>query len=125
MCVLGGVAVMGSISPYFDRQEFACKCGCGFSAVDVELLEVLHLVRLKFGAAVMISSACRCKSHNESVGGSTGSKHMLGIAADIVVRGVAPSDVYEYLDDEWPDSLGIGRYSTFTHVDVRAIKARW
>ena len=45
------------------------------------------------------------------------------IDSDLV--GVAPSKVAEYVETLMPNTGGIGRYSTFTHVDVRATKSRW
>ena len=72
-------------------------------------------------------SGYRCPEHNKAVGGAKGSMHMLGIASDIIIAGVAPSAVQEYLLEKYRGKYGIGRYSYFTHVDVRAKKggARW
>ena len=88
---------MPEISDNFKRSEFACKCGCGFDTVDAELVQVLEVVRFKYNSPVHITSGCRCDTHNKKVGGSDGSKHKLGIAADIVVEGVPPVDVYRFL----------------------------
>ena len=115
---------MGNVSKNFSRSEFACKCGCGFSTVDVKLLEVLEITRAKYGP-VKIDSACRCDEHNENIGGSYGSKHKQGIAADIVVKGVDPEDIYKFLDMFQPMKYGVGKYNSFTHIDVREAKARW
>lgn len=113
------------VSKHFKRPEFACKCGCGFAVVDVELLAILEDVRNHFDSPVIINSACRCESHNKAVGGASGSKHKLGIAADIVVKGVSPDKVYSYLDAQSPNTHGIGRYNSFTHIDVRSTYSRW
>ena len=116
---------MGDLSRYFSRKEFACKCGCGFQTVDVDLLDALKMVRSKFESSVTINSACRCDEHNDKIGGSYGSKHKQGIAADIVVSGIHQSHIYAYLDAAFPEKYGIGQYDAFTHIDVRAKKARW
>ena len=122
------------LNKYFKREEFACKCGCGFSTVDVELLQVLTTAREFFGNQLIIISPCRCDDHNEVVQleadenyipHSSTSKHMEGIAADIVVRGVDPSEVYAFLDRHEPLKYGVGKYNSFTHIDVRSKKARW
>ena len=113
------------ISKNFVREEFACKCGCGFDVVDVMLLTVLEQVRKRFSSAVSINSACRCLTHNATVGGSPASQHPQGKAADIVVSGVAPYVVHDYLHTSYPEKFGIGNYKTFTHIDVRDKKARW
>jgi uncharacterized protein YcbK (DUF882 family) len=113
------------ISKNFSREEFACKCGCGFATVDVELIGILESIRHHFDAPVTINSACRCDQHNKNIGGAKGSKHKLGIAADIVVKNVKPANVAAYIDQMYGDRYGLGRYSTFTHIDVRQTKARW
>ena len=114
-----------SISPYFDRSEFACSCGCGFDTVDAELIEVLTVLRKHFDAPVNINSSARCETHNSHIGGSPRSQHKRGRAADIVVKGATPGDVYTYLDTLYPSQFGIGKYNSFTHIDTRGIKARW
>jgi uncharacterized protein YcbK (DUF882 family) len=114
-----------AISPWFDRSEFACKCECGFNTVDAELLEILDMIRSHYNARVTINSACRCPEHNKSVGGAENSQHLFARAADIVVDGVDPKDVQDYIDTKWPNQYGMGRYNTFTHIDSRSTKARW
>ena len=116
---------MGNISKHFSRYEFACSCGCQFQTVDSELLQVLEQVREHFEKPVHINSGCRCLEHNTKIGGSKDSKHMQGIAADIVVEEIEPDVVADYLEERFQERYGIGRYTTFTHIDVRPNKARW
>lgn len=113
------------ISENFSRSEFACGCGCGFNAVDIELVCLLEKVRSRFKNTITITSACRCAKHNKKVGGTDGSKHKLGIAADIVVKNTKPMEVYSFLCTCAGDKYGIGSYDNFTHIDVRQDKARW
>lgn len=110
---------------YFARSEFACKCGCGFATVDVELLEVLEDLREFFGVPVTINSGCRCSKHNADVGGEPNSKHMQGIASDVTVKNTLPVKVYTYLDTKYPDKYGLGLYKGWVHIDVRPSKSRW
>lgn len=114
------------LSVHFSRPEFACKCGCGFDTVDAELVDALEDVRMHFMAPVVINSACRCLEHNESVGGAKNSQHTKGRAADIVVKGATPAEVYEYLNKKYANEYGIGKYNSFTHIDTRSgVSARW
>lgn len=113
------------LNKYFKRSEFACRCGCGTSTVDAELLEVITGVREHFGLPVIINSGHRCPTHNRAVGGAANSVHMTGKAADIRVKGKDASAIASYLESKYPDSKGIGRYANFTHIDVRDGKARW
>jgi uncharacterized protein YcbK (DUF882 family) len=77
------------------------------------------------GTWVRINSGCRCPSYNVEIGGSEDSWHMKARAADVVVGGKTPKEVYEYLDERYPNKYGIGSYETFTHIDTRVKKARW
>jgi uncharacterized protein YcbK (DUF882 family) len=113
------------LNEWFKREEFRCQCGCGFDTVDVDLLEVLTNVREHFKAPVHITSGCRCTTHNFNAGGSKHSQHTIGKASDFQVRGVSPKEVYEYIDSEYPHTLGLGLYSSWVHVDSRENKARW
>ena len=113
------------LNKYFKRSEFACRCGCGTSTVDAELLQVITDVREHFGSPVVINSGHRCAKHNANVGGAKNSVHLTGKAADIRVKGVDPSQVAFYLEQKYPGGYGIGRYNSFTHIDVREGKARW
>jgi len=113
-------------SQYFDRSEFACKCGCGFDTVDAELLNALTYIREHFERPLIINSGCRCPDYNSSdaVRGSTNSQHMAGRAADIRVDGIDPQFVYELADNM--EVGGLGEYSTWTHIDCRSGPlARW
>ena len=113
------------LSEHFDSNEFACKDGCGANQVESKLVEILEGVRTHFGKPVIVVSGRRCVKHNSKVGGASKSQHLLGTAADIKVKDVAPKMVADYLESQFPDSYGIGRYKTFTHIDVRGYKARW
>ncbi|MCK4842776.1 MAG: hypothetical protein KAT04_12990 [Methylococcales bacterium] len=110
---------------HFTRQEFACKCGCGFNTVDAELLGVLINLRTHFKSAVIINSGARCKKHNASVSRSEHSKHISGQAADVKVAGIHENDVADYLESEYPQEYGIIRYTGRTHIDVRANAYRY
>lgn len=115
------------ISKNFRVREFACKDGSDPIFIDDELVSVLQQIRDHFGKAVTITSAFRTASYNSSkkVGGAKYSQHLYGKAADIKVSGVAANVVADFAETLMPSTGGIGRYSTFTHVDVRKVKARW
>lgn len=113
------------LSEHFGSDEFACHCGCGYKEVNKELITVLEDIRNHFGKVVTIHSGCRCAKHNKSVNGANKSQHLLGTAADIVVKNRPPALVADYLEQKYPDKYGVGRYQTFTHIDVRTNKSRW
>jgi len=116
---------MGDISKNFSRHEFACKCGCEFDTVDIELAQLCEDVREFDGNDPKSpSSGCRCKKHNRDVGGAEFSKHPLGIAADLECNN--PVKVYEKLCEKYPNKFGFGLYQWGVHVDSRSGRpARW
>lgn len=102
---------------YFSQDEFACKCGCGYSGIDFELGVVLDAIREFFDQPVTVTSGLRCEPWNYKVGGAARSQHLLGKAADIKVRDVPPQLVAEVAIRM--GATGVKAYKTFTHVDVR------
>jgi len=111
---------MGDVSLHFDRSEFSCKCGCGFSAVDVQLLGILERIREHFKKPVNITNVCRCLAHNREVGSEDTSQHVRGMAADIWIEGVEPETIAHYVDDYLLITKGgIGIYDTFVHIDIK------
>lgn len=113
------------LSANFRVKEFACTDGTDPIFIDTELVNVLQKIRNHFGKSVTITSAYRTPTKNKAVGGTQYSQHLYGKAADIKVKGIAPKAVSAYAEKLLPKKGGIGTYSTFSHIDVRATKARW
>lgn len=117
------------MSGYFQLKEFACKCKRCKGSLNVgpgihpKLLEVLNAIRSEVGIPIVINSGYRCPEHNAEVGGSPKSQHVEGTAADIRWKDMDVDDAALIADYCGAD--GIGVYSTFVHVDVRGVKARW
>ena len=110
---------------HFKAREFACKDGSDLILISPGLVDILHRIRQRFNAPVIITSGYRTVSYNKRVRGAPKSTHLLGLAADIVVKGVTPAKVAAYADTLMQESGGIGEYSNFVHIDVRHQKARW
>ena len=113
------------LSANFAVREFACKDGSDKVLVDTALVEVLQKIRNHFGKPITINSAYRNAAYNAKIGGVSNSQHVKGTAADIVVQGVTPLEVSQYAEYIMPKKGGIGQYSSFTHIDTRANRARW
>lgn len=114
-----------NISTNFKVREFACTDGSDPIFIDSELVKILQKIRTHFGKPVTITSAYRTPTKNKSCGGATYSQHLYGMAADIKISGVTPKQIAAYAEKLMPNKGGIGIYSTFTHIDVRATKSRW
>jgi uncharacterized protein YcbK (DUF882 family) len=113
------------LSTNFKVKEFASKDGSDAVLVAPRLVMVLQSLRSHFCAAVTINSGYRTPQYNAKVGGVTDSQHCYGTAADIVVRGKTPAQVAAYARQLMPDWGGVGKYASFTHIDVRETKADW
>jgi len=107
----------------FRLREFQCR-HCGTAKLDRDLLERLQALRTYLRAPVTITSGYRCPEHNAAVGGSPGSQHVEGTAADIRAEGYTHAQVADAAELFFHDG-GLGRYSGHTHVDVRGHRARW
>lgn len=118
------------LSENFLASEFMCKgtACCSSGLIDDKLVEILQKIRDHFDKPVTINSGYRCPKHNEKVGGSSGSYHIYGQAADIKVKDTAPAAVAKYAESI--GVLGIGLYETdadgyFVHIDTRVKKSFW
>lgn len=121
------------LSKNFKSTEFDChgKGCCSTTPIDPKLVEVLQNVREHFGVSVNLNCGYRCPAHNAKVSGaSKTSKHMEGLAADIVVKGVHPVRVARYIETINGFAGRIGCYTWddkgngFVHVDVRGTNSR-
>lgn len=123
---------MANLSKNFKSEEFRCNCGkCGMIKMSPVVVLVWQMVRDHFGKSVNINSGNRCIDYNRLVGGKAKSMHLpdsrdVGHASDGVVKGVEPQDVYDFINKIFPNSLGLGVYKNFVHVDDRMDRAyRW
>jgi len=130
-----------SLTKNLSRHEFACQCGCGFDAADIELLGLIQKAGDHFKEMykadkvyINITSGNRCAAHNAMEGGVPKSQHVFGIAADhrikVKINGavltVSAKELSDYYDRLRPTSLGIGIYPDGrVHLDVRGSPARW
>ncbi len=96
-----GVDVRQALSPHFRLSEFTKSRTAdkhqlyNIPREEAEVvnlralaLHVLEPVRSLLGSYVIVTSGFRCATLNRLVGGSVNSQHLLGEAADIVVRDV-------------------------------------
>lgn len=113
-----------SLGEHFRLIEMACRSGEDLVLVHPALIVLLNQVRRRFDAPVTITSGYRTASHNARLRNAVkNSKHLLGMAADIVVRGVSHQRVQSYVDALGIGGVGFGK--TFTHIDVVGEARRW
>jgi uncharacterized protein YcbK (DUF882 family) len=109
---------MGDIGKWFNRNEFACNCGCGKADVSQALVDRLDQIRETMDAPLHVNSGCRCEAYNAKVGGKPDSAHTHGTAADIRIPDGATR--FKFLQVAFVLFPRIGVYDSFIHVDVDA-----
>lgn len=113
------------ISNNFSVCEFACNDGNDKVLIDTDLVEILQKIRDHFLKPIVVNSGYRTPAYNLKVGGVSNSQHVKGTASDIVVLGVSPLEVAQYVEYIMPNKGGIGVYNEFVHIDVRKERSRW
>ncbi len=130
---------MTRITKNISKHELKCKCNnCDVYIHHKE--RIVHIVQSvcdQFAKlnnvdkiVLKIPSAARCYVYNRSVGSNDSSQHPRTRAMDIQLflpngTQIPPELIYEFVNNMYPESLGIGSYKTFTHIDTRPYRARW
>jgi len=123
----------------FSKSEFDCKCNCGVCEMPiniyhnmVKVANQLQILRDYIGKPITINSGYRSEEYNASIKGSSKkSHHVMGRAADIVVKGMSPLAVHTTIElliekgDMLQGGLGLYEKKGFVHYDIRGTKARW
>jgi uncharacterized protein YcbK (DUF882 family) len=97
----------------------------------VKVANQLQILRNYIGKPITINSAYRSEEYNASIGGAKNSQHIMGRAADIVVKGMTPLAVHTTIElliekgDMLQGGLGLYEKKGFVHYDIRGTKARW
>ena len=97
---------------------------------NVEVLaENLQVLREYIQKPIVVISGYRSPKYNRKIGGARRSQHLKASAADIIVPGMHPDDVrstiIKLIKEGKMAKGGVGRYTTFTHYDIRGWNARW
>ncbi len=105
----------------FDLYEICCPCGKCKTAIDLEHIFRVQVLRYVFDEALTVNSWHRCVEYNNTIlGSSKNSQHILGRATDFSTKGWSSEKKHKFI--ELALSLGfsgIGIYSTFIHLDSR------
>jgi len=86
-----------------------------------EVSQKFFTARRLFGEPIIVTSGCRCKKHNQNVGGAENSYHLSGKALDMTCKNPT---VFKLIKLAWClgaagfQRLGINEQKKFLHVDV-------
>ena len=118
----------------FSMAEFDCNDGTPcpeYMRGPLKQLCEEHLQPLRdSGGSININSGYRTTAYNARIGGETNSYHVYTYrktapAADHVQAGRAPSAVAGWHDSHQKRPIGLGRYSSFTHLYQRPYESSW
>lgn len=114
---------MPSLTKNFCSEEFDCKCrriDCNAVTVDPSFVDILQLIRNDVDHYLIVNSGCRCKYWNRKVGGAFYSRHLEGIAADIMCL---DSELrWKIVESAVRNGITvIGIYEKFIHLDSRKV----
>ena len=121
------------LSENFSLDEFKSKDGASFPAEVVENLSTLAVqlqaLRDEVKKPITVLSGYRSPAHNLKIGGAKESFHVKGMAGDLQVAGMTPSQVAQTIEKLIKEGKmkegGIGIYPTFCHYDFRGKRIRW
>lgn len=120
--------IWASEIPYFGRTELACKCGCGKLELDIRFAAALPALRLAWGGSLGLTSCCRCKPHNDKIGGHPRSLHLIDnpahpcdgtMAADVAWRTWPTQTKLRFARLAFSHGWSVGLHNGFCHIDRR------
>jgi uncharacterized Zn-binding protein involved in type VI secretion len=92
--------------------------------ISTELNTKLENIAATLDTTLKITSAYRSPAYNSKVGGKKASKHMLGIAVDVLQTGWNTSARIRFIEECINEGIeGIGLYNSFTHIDLGGKRA--
>lgn len=118
-----------TLNKYFSHKEIACKC-CGVAKVMDSFATELVALREAWGKPMVITSACRCNSHNKAVGGASRSFHLFDmkektgvdatIAVDVSTKNMTGADRFDFAALAMQRGWSVGVHKNFIHIDRRS-----
>lgn len=111
---------------YFDKSEFACKCGnyhapyCNGAPAEMnkKVVKVADRARGYFKSPAQVSSGLRCRQHNADSGGVSNSRHLSGKAIDFCIVGKTSVQVLAYVQKQPEIRYAYAIDGSFVHMDV-------
>lgn len=108
--------------------KFACKCGkpgCDAVPVTEHLVACFEKLEALWKRPLAVTSGSRCEQHNQYVGGTQHSQHLLGRAIDLWMPDRGTAIAIATLARK-VGFMGIGVGEHLLHIDVRPWPpARW
>ncbi|MBT6994523.1 MAG: peptidase M15 [Candidatus Cloacimonetes bacterium] len=115
---------------HFKKHELACRC-CGMMNISELFLDALENARMIAGIPFVITSGCRCKQHNKTVGGKMNSKHLCSDEIETSAIDIRARNDYERgvivraLFLAGIQQIGVNVDDNFIHCEIDTNWALW
>lgn len=130
------------LTPHFKASEFLCRHGLPKIGDPVwqnilQVAQALEEVRDEVQMPIRVISGYRCEVCNKQCGGARQSQHLVGRAADIVIKGFSIDEIaqviWRLMGDARIPKGGVGLYYRgrptqgcgFLHYDIRGYMVTW
>ena len=107
------------LSKNFRVREFKCKDGSDKILIDMSLAVYIQKIRDWAGSSITITSGYRTVTHNQNIGGASGSQHLYGKAADIICSGKSALEIAQRAETLGMHGIEWNSDSNYTHIDTR------
>lgn len=107
------------VSRNFKVSEFKSR-DYPMVVLSTELITKLQILRDGVAGPINVNSGFRSREHNNSVGGSKNSAHLLGAAADIWTPKMSVMNFAEFIRKNFGKNVAIGAHPEdgYVHIDV-------
>ena len=117
--LIGGIVTF--VTANFQLHELECHCGCGEMGMDDDFLRQLQAIREEMNRPLRLSSALRCRAHNNKISEVKNGAHTVGKAVDILISGADAIRLIEVARKHGISGLGLqqkGEHGRrFCHID--------
>ena len=107
------------IAKNFKVKEFKSRT-CPVVFLSDEILTVVQSIRTHLDVPINVNSGYRSAEHNNSVGGSKNSAHLIGCAADISSNKVSALQIAKAAQKLYGKTIAIGLHTreNYVHIDT-------
>ena len=117
--VIGGLVTL--VTPHFKVKELQCRC-CGEMGMHDDMLRVLEEIRTEMKRPLYLTSAFRCREHNNKISQVKNGPHTTGKAVDILISGADCLRLLDIARKHGVSGVGLAQRGEhkrrYCHIDI-------
>ena len=118
--LIGGLVNL--VTPHFKVKELECHCGCGRMGMHDDMLRVLEEIRTEMKRPLYLTSAFRCREHNNKISQVKNGPHTTGKAVDILISGADCLRLLDIARKHGVSGVGLAQRGEhkrrYCHIDI-------